>query len=171
MKMVLFDLGNTLEEIVNDRDVLLPGARETLEAVRGLKDAAGEPPLLALVSDFGPVPATPAQAAASREEYLKILDALGIRGFFEPVASRVTISAETGATKPKKKIFQRVIRKVPGLRFEDVIFITEEPTHVAAAWKLKMRAVHFKGPGQTSGDISRLMDFIPLVQKFLVEAH
>ena len=37
MKIVLFDLGRTLE--VND--VLLPGAKETLEAIQELKDAAG----------------------------------------------------------------------------------------------------------------------------------
>lgn len=90
MKMVLFDLGNTLEVVVGGQDVLLPGARETLKAIRGLKDAGGESPLLALLSDFSPTPATPEQVAASRAEYLLILDALGIRSFFEPVADHVT---------------------------------------------------------------------------------
>lgn len=167
MKMVLFDLGNTLEVVVEGRDVLLPGARETLQAIRGLKDASGESPLLALLSDFGPVPATPGQVDASRAEYLRILEDLGIRSFFEPVADRVTISAEAGATKPKKKLFQRAISKLPGLRFPDVLFVTENLTHVKAARKLKMSAIHFKGPGETTGDVSNLTDLLPLVRSFI----
>jgi hypothetical protein len=30
-----------------------------------------------------------------------------------------------------------------------------------------MRAIHFQGPGQNTGDVDRLVDVIPLVQKFL----
>lgn len=174
MKMALFDLGNTLEVLIDGRDVLLPGARETLQAISALRGANGESPLLALVSDFGPTPetpgqpvATPEQVAASRAEYLLILDALGIRSFFEPVADRVTISAEAGVTKPKKKIFQRAIDKIPGLRFQDVIFITEDVRHVNRARQFGMRAVHFKGPGQATGQISKLTDFVPLVRSFI----
>lgn len=167
MKMILFDLGETLKVVRGGRDELLPGASETLKAVAKMKDAQGKPPVLALVSDFGPGAATPAQAAAARAEYLEILDALGIRRFFEPVEERVTISAEVGATKPSRKIFQRVLDKVPGLRFKDVLFVTEELTHVEAARKLQMSAVHFKGPGETTGDVSQLTDLLPLVRSFL----
>lgn len=167
MKMVLFDLGETLEVVVDNQDILLPGAKETLQAIQQLKDADGESPVLALISDFGNIPATPAQVEASREEYFGILESLDIRSFFEPVASRVTLSTEAGATKPSKKIFQKAISKVPGLSFTDVLFITEEQKHVKAARLLNMQAIHFKGPGEVSGDVDKLTDLIPLIQEFL----
>jgi FMN phosphatase YigB (HAD superfamily) len=167
MKMVLFDLGETLEVAVDNQDILLPGARETLKAVQKLKDAHGEPPILALVSDFGETLATPAQIAASRQEYIGILEKLKIRSFFEPVAQRVTLSTEARAVKPSKKIFQTAMKKIPGLRFSDILFITEEQTHVKAARRLNMQALHFKGPGESTGDVDKLTDLIPLVQRFL----
>ena len=42
MKLVLFDLGQTLE----DHDVLLPGALQALEDISALRDGDGEPVLL-----------------------------------------------------------------------------------------------------------------------------
>jgi hypothetical protein len=48
MKVILFDLGKTLE----DGDVLLPGARETLRALQAMRDSNGEAAVLTLVSDF-----------------------------------------------------------------------------------------------------------------------
>jgi FMN phosphatase YigB (HAD superfamily) len=167
MKMVLFDLGETLEDIIGGQDILLPGARETLRAIQKMKDADGKPPILALVSDFGDLGATPEEVAASQKEYFKILENLGIRSFFEPLAQRVTLSTEAGAPKPEKKIFQTAINKIPGLRFSDVLFITEESKHVKKARTLKMQAIHFKGPGETTGDVDKLTDLIPLVRKFL----
>jgi FMN phosphatase YigB (HAD superfamily) len=167
MKMVLFDLGQTLEDVVDREDVLLPGARETLEAIRAMRDSNGEVPVLALVSDFGDIPATPEQILASQKAYCKLLEKLGIRSFFEPVAQRVTLSTEVGRPKPDKKIFQTVIEKVPGLHFADVMFITEDRQHVEAARHLNMQAIHVKGPRQTTGDIDKLVDLIPHIRRFL----
>jgi len=167
MKMVLFDLGNTLEDVVDREDVLLPGAYETLEAIRTMQDSDGEAPILALVSDFGHIPATPEQILSSQKEYYKILENLGIRSFFEPVAQRVTLSTEVGKLKPAKEIFQVVIEKIPGLHFADVIFITEDRSHVEAARSFEMQAIHFKGPGQIIGEIDNLIDSIPHIRRFL----
>jgi FMN phosphatase YigB (HAD superfamily) len=167
MKMVLFDLGQTLEDVVDGEDVLLPGARETLEAICTMRDANGEAPVLALVSDFGDIPATPAQILASQKAYYKLLEKLGIRSFFEPVAQRVTLSAEAGRAKPDRQIFQAVIEKIPGLHVGDVLFITEHRGHVEAARHLQMQAIHFRGPGQTTGDVDKLVDLIPHVQRFV----
>ena len=44
MKVVLFDLGKTLE----DRDVLLPGARETLQAIQAMRSSNGDTAVLTL---------------------------------------------------------------------------------------------------------------------------
>jgi FMN phosphatase YigB (HAD superfamily) len=165
MRIVLFDLGDTLED--QEKDVLLPGARETLQAIQGMRDSAGNAPILALVSDFD-MPKRPDQTASIRKRYFAILERLGIRSFFEPVSKRVTLSTEVGVHKPDKKIFQAVLKKVAGHpRFEDVLFITENRDHVNKARTLKMKAVHFKGPRQASGEIARLADLIPLVKKFL----
>ena len=47
MKIILFDLGNTLED--QERSGLLPGASETLEVIQAMHDANGNAPVLALV--------------------------------------------------------------------------------------------------------------------------
>ena len=83
----MFDLGGTLEA----NDVLLPGAKDTLEAIQQLKDAAGQPPALGLLSDFFP---GRRELVQWRNDYLSILDNLAIRSFFEPVDRHVTISTD-----------------------------------------------------------------------------
>jgi FMN phosphatase YigB (HAD superfamily) len=163
MKVVLFDLGKTLE----DRDVLLPGARETLQAIQAMRDSDGEAAVLALVSDFY-MPDNPEQIPLIQQRYYELLDKLGIRSFFEPVADRVTLSTEVGVFKPDEKIFRAVIEKIDeGLGFRDVIFVTENQEHVLEARRLGIRGVHFKGPGQNSGEVDRLVELVPLIRNFL----
>ena len=165
MKIILFDLGNTLEDV--EQGGLLPGATETLEAILAMRDANGNAPVLALVSDFGEIPATLEQIQASQREYFGILQDLGILRYFEPVVRRVTLSTEVGAAKPSRRIFQAVIDKIGGrLLFQDVMFITERRSHVNAARDLGMKAIHFKGPGEISGDVTLPLDLIPLVRDF-----
>jgi FMN phosphatase YigB (HAD superfamily) len=163
MKVVLFDLGKTLE----DQDVLLPGARETLQAIQEMQDHSEQTVALALVSDSD-MPDNPEQIPLIQQRYYEILEGLGIRSFFEPVAERVTLSSEVGEFKPDEKIFRTVIEKLDeGLHFGDVMFITENRGHVIEARRVGMRAIHFQGPGQNTGDVDRLVDVIPLVQTFL----
>ena len=52
MKIILFDLGDTLEHKVQDKDVLMPGALDLLSAVQDMHDRNGDSPALALVSYF-----------------------------------------------------------------------------------------------------------------------
>jgi len=166
MKVILFDLGNTLED--TQQGVLVEGALETLQTIQGLKAGDGSSPVLALISDFGEIPATPAQIQASLDEYLEILNTLGIRQFFEPVAKRITLSTQAGAVKPSKVLFRKAINKISNqLPFEHVMFITERKAHILAARTLGMEAIHFKGPGETSGDVTKLMDLIPRVRNFI----
>lgn len=164
MKIVLFDLGQTLE----NNDVLLPGARETLESIRALRDAAGQPACTTAIVSDSAMPADPAGIPAIRQEYRDLLSALGILDLFEPLAQRLTISAEVGVRKPAPRIFRAAIEKIdPTLSFRDAVFITENFEHVRAARRLGMTAIHFKGPNQTSGEVSHLPDIIPLVRRFL----
>jgi FMN phosphatase YigB (HAD superfamily) len=146
---------------------LLPDARETLQAIQEMRDYSGEAVALALVSDFD-MPDDPEQIPIIRQRYYEILEGLSIRSFFEPVASRVTLSSEVGVFKPDGKIFRAAIEKInAGLCFGDVVFVTENQEHVIETRRLGMNAIHFRGPGQNAGDVGRLVDVIPLVQEFL----
>jgi FMN phosphatase YigB (HAD superfamily) len=60
------------------------------------------------------MPAAREPVLTSQKEYYRILEELGNRTFFEPVAPRVTMSTEVGRPKPDTKIFQAVIEKIPG---------------------------------------------------------
>lgn len=164
MKIALFDLGDTLE----NNDVLLPGAKDMLQAIQQLRDPQGRPPILALLSDYSP---TAQEIVRLKQEYCDILQQLNIRSFFEPVAKHVTLSTESIVFKPDERIFRLAIDKVnPGGAFSDTMFITERLPHVEAARKLGMNAIHFQGPGQTTGDVQHLIDLVPLIRNF-VEAR
>lgn len=162
MRMILFDLGKTLE----DADVLLPGALETLEAITALNDGPEPVALLGLISDFD-MPSAASEVTAIQQRYYDLLDTLGIRAFFEPVEERVTLSTEVGVRKPAEAIFRAAVAKAdPTLEFADVLFVTENREHVRAARLLGLEAVHFRGPGQTSGEVDALPDLLPLIRAF-----
>ncbi len=72
---------------------------------------------------------TPAKAM---KEYLAILDAAGLRLFFEPVKKRVTLSNHAGVVKPDRKIFEKALQRlgVPAAPLEDCCFITDNAAHI-----------------------------------------
>jgi hypothetical protein len=161
MKLVLFDLGDTLEH----QDVLLPGAMEVLQTVSNLKDSEGQPVLLALLSDFL-MPRQPSDIPSLQQQYYDLLGRLGIDAFFRPLEQFVTLSMEVGLFKPDRLIFQIAIEKAHAdLAFSDVLFVTENREHVQAVRTLGMHAVHFKGPGQQQGDIDHLLDLVPVINE------
>jgi Peptidase family M28 len=166
VKLILFDLGQTLE----DGDVLLPGALETLEAIQALRDADGPAALLGLVSDFD-LPGQPSDVPEIQQRYYALLDHLGIRSFFEPVAERVTLSTEVGVFKPDEAVFRAAVAKAgQALDFSDALFVTENRGHVLAARRLGLAAVHLRGPGQTDGEVDTLPDLVPVVREFVSDA-
>lgn len=173
MRIVLFDLGDTLERVAADgRDVLLPGAIKTLSAIQDMRDEDGVAPVLALASDFddaeneGSVGGTAGQVRALQRQYYKLLEDLGIGPFFEPKKKRVTLSIEVGVRKPDAKFFRAAIDKIhKDLPFHHALFITENPDHISAARALGLMAIHFNGPGQTTGEVGKLVDLIPLVER------
>jgi hypothetical protein len=159
MKMVLFDLGRTLE----DDGVLLPGAMETLQGIADIR-AGGRPAvLLGLLSDFT-MPDDPADVPSIRQEYYALLDDLGIRRFFEPLDRRVTLSTEVGVRKPAAAMFRAAVSRVePALALEDVLFVTEDAEHVRAARLLGLQAARVSTPGRTDGEVRDLRDLLPMV--------
>ena len=163
MKVVLFDLGDTLEH----QDTLLPGAVETLTSISRIRDEDHQSVTMGLVSDFD-MPQSPAEIPAIRQRYLAILDNLRIRDLFEPVDVGVTLSTEVGVDKPDPRVFRAALDKFsPGLAFESAMFVTENQGHVLAARSLGVRAVHFASAPGASGDITTLTDLIPLVHAFV----
>lgn len=131
IRVVFFDLGLTL---IDDRQRPFPHVADALATIQSFQ--AGKKPLVtALVSDFT-MPAPPPTAAKIKAlfaEYLAILDATGLRPFFEPVERRVTLSTHAGAAKPARAIFAtallRLQVKVP---LKECLLVTENAAHVKA---------------------------------------
>ncbi len=164
MRVVLFDLGNTL---IDNHHNLLPGAEEMLNAAQLLQDPDGQLVKLALVSDFTS-PATPEQVEPIRQQYYSILRGTNLAKFFDPLPVRVTLSTEVGVGEPDRRIFRAALDKIDSsLHFHHAIFIEENPAHVAGARRLGMMAIHFKGPGQSHGEVEKLVDLIPLIKRMV----
>ena len=169
MKIILFDLGKTLE----NNNELIDGAKETLSSIKVMHDFNGNSPILALLSDFDKsqifgyrlIDVKPLQI-----QYYQLLEKLEISEFFEPFYKHVTLSTELGVRKPAKRLFRFAIDNIErDLPFENVLFITEEPNHILAAKQHGIKTLHFKGPGQSTGEVDNLLDLIPRVQNFLDE--
>ncbi len=164
MKLVLFDLGNTLEI---DR-VLRPGVTETLQDITDMRVGGRPAALLGLLSDVA-TPAHPDEIPVIRERYEALLEELGIRRFFEPLADRVTLSAEVGVSKPAPAAFRAAVAKAePSLTFGDVLFVTEDRGHVLAARRLGMQAVQVGVPGRPGGDVPDVPGLLPVVRAFVL---
>jgi len=159
MKIILFDLGDTLEYKIQNKDVLMPGALDLLSSVKDLHDHSGESPVLALVSDF----------SEPAENYYAILKDLKIDGFFMPLKERVTLSNEVGVFKPNEKIFRAAIDKISkDLQYSEVFFITENKEHIIAARKLGMMTIRLASAGNHDGEVNSLNEIIPFIQLFLL---
>lgn len=159
--MVLFDLGNTLEHTCENRDVLMPGALKLLSALTEMKDQSGNPPNLALVSDF-PDPSP---------EYYRILEELGIDKFFKPFEKKVTLSNEVGFSKPDSRIFRAAIDKLQSnLPYQSVIFVTENKDHIREARKLGMMTIRFRFPNDLDLEegVDTLREMTPLIHLFIL---
>jgi hypothetical protein len=164
MKLVLFDLGNTLEI---DR-VLRPGVPETLQDITDMRVGGRPVALLGLLSDVA-TPAHPDEIPVIRERYEALLEELGILRFFEPLADRVTLSAEVGVSKPAPAVFRAAVAKAePTLTFGDVLFVTEDRRHVLAARRLGMQAVQLGVPGRPGGDVPDVPGLLPVVRAFVL---
>jgi beta-phosphoglucomutase-like phosphatase (HAD superfamily) len=166
MELVLFDLGHTLEV----DGVLRPGARETLEAIAALRVGGRPAALLGLLSDVE-MPDRPDEVPAVRQRYEALLDELGIAHLFEPLADRVTLSAEVGQLKPAPATFRAAVAKAePGLTFGDVLFVSEDRRHVLAARRLGLAATQLGVPGGPDGGVPDLPGLLPIVRAFVLGA-
>jgi beta-phosphoglucomutase-like phosphatase (HAD superfamily) len=167
-RAVLFDLGNTLLDEQTNRP--LPGATELLDALGDVRDAEGLPVLSALVSDWK-MPRDPNEVGPLRQEYLQELAASGLDAFFRPLETRVTLSTEVGVRKPDAAIFRAASDRLqPGLPFHQAVFVTERLEHVQVARALGLLAVHFRGPGQSTGEVEQFADLLELLKRIVTAA-
>jgi len=165
-RVVLFDLGNTLE--VND--ALLPGAKSALTQISNATDNNGTRFILALASDFT-MPNSPQDIPSIKRQYYKIIKNLDIISFFEPREERITLSTEVGVLKPSQKFFEVALAKIgKETLFKDAIFITENRDHVQAVRRFGMGAIHFKAPGQSEGEVDNLLEVLPLIIKHFADS-
>ncbi len=141
IKVVMFDLGGTLERSGS----LLPHAADSVAAVSGFFARDGAPLEYCLVSDFTlAAPFTDDRVAAILEEYLQILQTLGLRDLFEPIERRVTLSTHANVMKPDQRVFDLALERLGGtVALEESLFITENPAHIAAARALGLDCLQF----------------------------
>lgn len=159
-RIVLFDLGNTL---IFGNEVL-PGVVEVLEQLQE------EGVTLGLLSDYYmPQDKNDVEKIKSlTEQYYAIIQNLDLRRFFEPVEEKVTISTEVGVFKPDQRIFNAAIKKISPEKedFNNIVFITENGDHIASARQYGMSAIHFKPPGQLTGEVSDFLELPDLIFSF-----
>jgi hypothetical protein len=164
IKVLMFDLGDTL---IDAQRRPFPQVPEALAVIGQLKTAAGRPLRSCLVSDFtlATPPLTSAKVAALFAQYLAVLDATGLRPFFEPVKKRVTLSTHVGVLKPERAIFEKALRRLGvTATLEECLLITENGAHVKAVGsQLHMRALQFRAPGTAHGDFDDWADAPALI--------
>lgn len=172
IKVLMFDLGDTL--VGADRQPF-PHVRDALAVIAQLKTEAGKPLRSCLVSDFdlAAPPATPAKVAAIFAHYLTLLDATGLRGFFEPVKKRVTLSTHANAMKPDAAVFEKALRRLSvRVTLAECLFITENKAHVRAVRKhLQMQALQFRPLGAIGGDFADWADAPALIAHEVAPDH
>jgi FMN phosphatase YigB (HAD superfamily) len=159
VKIVLFDLGYTLEHDLENKHVTMPGALKLLSAITEMLDQNGKSPVLALVSDFD-------RPAA---EYYRIIEGLQIDKFFKPYPERITLSKDIGYIKPDKRFFRAAIDKIHiDLPFQNVIFVTENKYHITEARKLGMMTLRLKIPNDLEEGVDSLPEMIPFIHLFIL---
>src|SRR5437588_10900150 len=142
IRALLLDLGATL---IDSENRVFPGVKDALGVLQTFKTEDHQPLVLGVVSDFTmPEPRTAAAIAAAFADYLEVLDKTGLRGFFEPVDERVTLSTLVGVKKPAAAVVEAALKRAKvDAPITEAMFITEEAGHVAACRKLGMTALQF----------------------------
>lgn len=160
IKVLMFDLGDTLVDSARRPFAHVPAA---LSAIAQLKTAAGRPLRSCLVSDvtLAAAPGARAKTAALFAEYLALLDATGLRPFFEPAAKRITLSTHAGAMKPARAVFEKALKRLGvAATLDECLLVTENAAHVRAARSsLHMAALRFRPPGASVGDAGDFDDW------------
>src|SRR6202008_4781082 len=137
---LMLDLGDTLVK----GDSVLPHVREALKVLARFETPSGADIVLSLVSDYTmpKPPVTQKKVEAIFATYVKELDQLQLKEFFEPVERHVTLSTNAGVFKPDQLIFTKALERLHScVGLKSCLFITENPEHVSACRKLGMHTL------------------------------
>jgi FMN phosphatase YigB (HAD superfamily) len=157
IRVILLDLGGTL---VRENPLQVwPHVPQALIFLNSLSTPAGDPIAVCLVSNFRP---SPEELEAFTNQYIGLLDTLNLRQYFEPVATRVTLSTHTMTWKPDRRVFELAIRRSgTAAELHECLLITEDSEHIAAARTLGMHTlqfmVDFQDWNESPGKISALL--------------
>lgn len=171
IRVVMFDLGMTLIDSANQP---FANVKNALTAISGLKTADRETLHSCLVSDFTmAMPMTDAKVTTLFDEYLAILDATGLRPFFEPVTKRVTLSTQAGVSKPNPKIFKKALQRLGiSISLKECLFITENAAHIRKARDtLKMKTLQFRSAGSNEYDFEDWADAPGLIANLVAPSQ
>ena len=148
IRVVMFDLGGTL---VDSQGHAFDHAAAALDSITAMHAANGKKLLSCLVSDFtrATPPLTASKVKPLFEQYLALLDASGLRPYFEPVGKRVTLSTHVGQAKPARAVFQKALQRLgTNAGLAECLLITENAVHVAAVrTQFGIATLKFRMPG------------------------
>jgi hypothetical protein len=153
IKLAFLDVGETL--IHDGRPY--PGVIDALGALSRFETTDGGALFLGAVSDYylPEPPPTEAKVAALEERYRnEVLMPAGLEAFFEPFASRVTLSSRAGVYKPDRRIFELAVeRSGTGAALGECLFVTENSAHLEKCREYGITPVRFgPGPGPSFED-------------------
>jgi hypothetical protein len=145
IRVVMFDLGNTLLR-ESDR-TLFPHVLPALHSIEGFVTEDGQPLERCIGSNFpAQVPVPPQEVEQAFQQFVGILEKVGLAALFQPAARRVTISAQVGVAKPNRAFFEGALVRL-GLapNLDTCLFVTEEEDHIRRAAALGMQTLRFGG--------------------------
>lgn len=166
IRVVMLDLGDTL--VKDDR--VLPHVPEALEALTKFETEKNASLILSLVSDYEmpAPPATPRKINSIFNQYVAMLDKLGLKQFFEPVERRVTLSTNAGVLKPDPRIFKKAIQRLRlRIGLNNCLFVTENAEHVTACKSLGMTALLFDPTNSSHADFGDWVEAPLIIAKIV----
>lgn len=176
MKVILFDLGDTLVRVSPTSSIyeIIPDAHETLQTISDMKND-NTSLVLGLISDThepSEVPLSEIDKITRKNEIIQILESTKIKKFFEPLNLHMTISSDIGFTKFEnlKDFFRIALNKInKEISFQDVLFVTELEEHILSAKSLNIKTIHFRNTinHPQEDEINSLLQLIPKVRSFL----
>ena len=176
MKVILFDLGDTLVERFGTSYRLIEGAMDLLKDINSMNNANNEKIVMGIVTDThdpNELPLSENHKLIKKNLVLQILERTNIKEYFEPTDTRLTLSSDIGFTKSQnlKEFVNNAINKISNnISIDDIIFVTELVDHIIAAKSLGIKTFHYNPQIHSSNDddtINKLVDLIPKIQVLL----
>jgi FMN phosphatase YigB (HAD superfamily) len=175
MKVVLFDLGDTLVESLSTGYRLIDGAMDLLRGLDSINNTNNKQIVMGIVSDThapSELPLSPNEKLIRKNEVLQILENTNIIEYFNPTESCLTLSSDLGYTKSENLngFFDNALNKLSNnSNLNDIIFVTELEDHIIKAKSLGVKAYYYNPLGLSENDdtINKLIDIIPKIQVLL----